>query len=368
VFGASDRIVSPPGEVQFSFNYRGLRSNDHYSGTQFQYQRKAIGNYVVNTQQLVDLGASYNITQRFSVLGSIPIVNTSWSVPEPAQPPLGPRREQNASGVGDISAMARWWLLSPVIHPRGNVSVAIGIKAPTGNYGAKDEYPNIDGTNDTRKAVDQSIQPGDGGWGVLFDLQAYKSLEHATFYGSGTYLANPRDTNGTPSIIVGLGFGGNPAFAALLENSVPDQYLARAGAAFPVKEGLNLSLGFRIEGLPRYDLLGDSHGWRRPGYETFLEPGVVFSPGRSTWSLFVPKGLVRNRRPNPYTGMAGDATFPDYILLLGYSYRFGAGAPASAPPPGAPEPGRPNFSICPTLPPPSGDSSGQAEAPGSERR
>jgi hypothetical protein len=179
------------------------------------------------------------------------------------------------------------------------------------------------------KAVDQSIQPGDGGWGVVFDFQGFKRLKPVTFYGSGSYVANPRDTNGTPSIIVGLGLAGNPAFASLLENSVPDQYLARAGAAFPVmKDFLTLSIGFRIEGVPRYDLIGDSHGWRRPGYESFLEPGFIFTHGQSTWSLYVPRALVRNRRPNPYTGTPGDATFPDYIVFFGYSYKFGGG-PAS---------------------------------------
>ncbi len=38
--------------------------------------------------------------------------------------------------------------------------------------------------------------------------------------------------------------------------------------------------------------------------------------------IYLPIGLVRNRRPNPYTGAAGDATFPDYVVLVGYSYRF----------------------------------------------
>ena len=138
--------------------------------------------------------------------------------------------------------------------------------------------------------------------------------------------------DGTPSIISGLGVSG-PQFAGLLENSVPDQYLVRAGAAFPLRgSGVSASLAFRVEGLPRYDLFGDSHGWRRPGYETFVEPGARVTAGRSAWSLHVPIGLVRNRRPNPYTGTAGDATFPDYIVLLGYSYRF----PARATPPGAP--------------------------------
>jgi len=350
VFGASEKLVFTPGEWQLNFNYRGAKATDHYSGTQFQYQRQANNNYVVNTQQLYDLGASYTFTERFSVSGSVPVVNASWSIPSPSTPPIGPRREQNSSGLGDVSAVARWWILAPEKHPRGNFSVGIGLKAPTGRYDVEDNYPDLgnppvpdpdgDGLDYTSKAVDQSIQPGDGGWGALFDLQGYKRLKHMTFYGSGTYLINPRDTNGTPSIIVGLGFGTNPAFADLLVNSVPDQYVARAGAAFPVGHGpLTLNLGFRIEGLPRYDLIGDSHGWRRPGYETFLEPGFLFTTGRSTWSIYVPIGLVRNRRPNPYTGAPGDATFPDYIILAGYSYTFPApGAKAGAAEPGAAKP------------------------------
>ena len=337
VFGASDAHGFVPKEWQFSFNYRGLKSDDHYNGTQFQYQRESARTFVINTQQLYDLSASYSLTKRINVSGSLPVVNSTWSIPTPTAPTPGPRREQNSSGIGDASALARFWLLDPDKHPHGNVSAGIGVKAPTGDYAVEDEYPNLNGTNNTRKAVDQSIQPGDGGWGAIFDLQAYRAWTRVTLYGSGTYLANPRDTNGTPSIIVGLGFAGNPALADLLENSVPDQYVARIGTAFPVaKTPLALSLGFRIEGLPRYDLFGESHGRRRPGYETYVEPGVVYSHGDSTWSLYVPKGLVRNRRPNPYTGNPGDATFPDYVVLFGYSYRFGANRAPSAPVPDLP--------------------------------
>jgi hypothetical protein len=342
VFGADEQIVFTPGEWILAFNYRGSKANDHYNGTQFQYQRETLNNYVDNSQQLYDFAATYTVTERFSLFGSIPVVNATWSIPEPAQPPLGPRREQNASGIGDVSALARFWLMDPAKHPRGNVSAAIGVKAPTGKYGVEDEYPDLSGTNKTLKAVDQSIQPGDGGWGAIFDFQAYKRLKPVTFYGSGSYLANPRDTNGTPSIIVGLGFGANPAFADLLENSVPDQYVARAGAAFPVKKDFfTMSIGFRIEGVPRYDLLGDSHGWRRPGYETYVEPGFLFNHGRSTWSIYVPRGLVRNRRPNPYTGTPGDATFPDYVVVVGFSYRFSGATPS--PSRTAPEPSEPKL-------------------------
>lgn len=86
--------------------------------------------------------------------------------------------------------------------------------------------------------------------------------------------------------------------------------------------GLSVSLAYRVEGLPRYDLIGDSHGWRRPGYEMFVEPGLTVSKGGSTWSLHVPIGFHRNRETNPYSGREGDATFPDFILLTGISHRF----------------------------------------------
>lgn len=33
--------------------------------------------------------------------------------------------------------------------------------------------------------------------------------------------------------------------------------------------------------------------------------------------------FYRNRRPDPYTGVRGDATFPNYIFLATYGYRFG---------------------------------------------
>lgn len=99
--------------------------------------------------------------------------------------------------------------------------------------------------------------------------------------------------------------------------------------AFPIRGRLSGSMGLRMEGLPRYDLIGESHGWRRPGYETLFEPGISFTKGASAWSAYVPLALVRNRQRNPYSGFEGDATFPDYILLLSYAHRFGlSGQPA----------------------------------------
>lgn len=323
VFGAASKLVPEKGEWQVSLAYRGLESNDHYSGTEHQRVRDREGTYVVNTQQALDLGVSYTVSDRLGFTLGIPIVKSSWAVPTPIRPVPGPRAKQEASGLGDISLTGRYWAFAP--DSRHNVSLGLGVKAPTGEYDATQEYPNIDGTNSSIKAVDQSVQPGDGGWGILFDVQAFQQFRRATLFANGTYLANPRDTNGTPSILVGLGLGNNPAFLqeGVLVNSVPDQFLVRLGAVMPVgKSGFGVSLAYRMEGLPRYDLIGDSHGWRRPGHEMFAEPGITYSKGGSTWSLNMPIGFYRNRQPNPYSGREGDATFPKYILLTSYSQRF----------------------------------------------
>jgi len=337
VFGAADTLPQREKEWQVSFSYRGLTSDDHYNGVKFQYARKANETYVINTQQLYDLSATYYFTNRWSASLSVPVVNSTWALPTPIAPlPPGPRAEQNSSGLGDIIVSGRLWMLDPEKHPRGNWSLGLGVKAPTGKNNVEDSYPNINGTNDREKVVDMSIQPGDGGWGYLFDLQGYKALKRVTFFGSGTYLASPKNTTGEPSIVVGLGVA-SPANVRIQENSAVDNYLLRAGAVFPVKEsGFAMSLAFRMEGLPRYDLIGDNLGFRRPGYETFIEPGFIYNLGRQTLSLYVPIGLVQNRLKNPSDtgGQAGDATFPEYIILAGYSYRFparGAGSPQEQP-------------------------------------
>lgn len=323
VLGASD-VLSESGEWQVSLSYRGLESDTHYSGTVEQRHREELGTYVINRQMLLDLGITYTVNPRFSLSLGVPYVDASWSVPLPIQPVPGPRSQQDASGLGDVSLTGRYWLLDPATASRGNVSIGLGVKAPTGDEAATDVYPDLTGQNPERKTVDQSVQLGDGGWGGLVELLAFRRVGPVTLFATGSYLVNPRDTNTTPSILVGLGLGSSPANEGLLVNSVPDQYVARIGGVFPSGlDGLSLSLGGRIEGLPRYDLIGDSHGWRRPGYEVFVEPGLVYTHGPSSLSLHVPIGVQRNRQPNPYTGREGDATFPDYVTLASYSYRFG---------------------------------------------
>jgi len=117
----------------------------------------------------------------------------------------------------------------------------------------------------------------------------------------------------------------SPSFGA-------DQYLVRGGGAIAIAKGFAFQGAYRIEGQRRYDLLGKSHGFRRPGVAMFAEPGISYSNGRQTISLNVPIAFYRNRKPDPYTGLQGDATFPRYIMLGSYGFRFGGKRGAQATP------------------------------------
>jgi len=351
VFGASADPYLQRGEWLFGTAARGLRSHDHYSGTIEQVQRQDNHNYVINKQYSLDLSGNYAVTRRFSLGLAVPIVRASWSIPLPVNP-AGQRSEQNAQGIGDVTLTGRYWMFNPDVHQRGNLSLGLGLKAPTGKDNVTDTYPDRTGANPQAKTVDQSIQPGDGGWGAIVEVNGFKRIRFATYYGSGTYLMNPRDTNRTPSLVVGLAPGGvvTPAQAPRAVNSVPDQYVLRTGAAFALgKSPFAAAIGFRMEGLPRYDLIGDSHGFRRPGYETFAEPGFYYSRGNDTWSVNVPIALKRNRRPDPYTGNTGDATFPNHVYLVSFTHRFGSpgGTPRTGAASGAgAAPGAPPAAAC----------------------
>ena len=145
-----------------------------------------------------------------------------------------------------------------------------------------------------------------------------------------SYLANPRNTNGTPSILVGLlGPAANtPANSNKLVNSVADQYLLRLGIATKIPEARVISR-VRWRSARKASTGTTCSGGR-------MASGVLATSCTSSracrtdykgqsFSFNVPVGLYRNRKPDPYTGAEGDATFPDYVFLGSYSVRFGKG-------------------------------------------
>jgi len=77
---------------------------------------------------------------------------------------------------------------APPSHHDGNINIGIGVKAPTGDERAVDDFHQFGGTVILRP-VDIAAQPGDGGWGFLLQMQAFqKIIKNLYGYISGFYL------------------------------------------------------------------------------------------------------------------------------------------------------------------------------------
>ena len=160
---------------------------------------------------------------------------------------------RSSQGIGDLRIAGSYWLVNPVKLPKANLAVGLGVKLPTGNYGATDNFHRLtkEGQDYTVNIpVDQSIQPGDGGVGASVELQGYASLTKTlTAYANGFYLFNPRETNGVVR---------NPTAATTDPVtgtfSVADQFAARVGLSQSIKAipGLAVMLGGRVEGVPAH--------------------------------------------------------------------------------------------------------------------
>jgi hypothetical protein len=231
-------------------------------------------------------------------------------------------------GLGDIRVGASYWLLDPIKHMNGNISLGFGIKAPTGNSNVQGQFHRLDTEKKDytiTKAVDQSIQLGDGGWGINLEIQGYQAIaSNASFYYNGFYMLNPQNTNETYANPLTKENVQNPI---TIKHSIADQFAARAGVAYALipKYGIAVSFGGRVEGVPALDVLGKSEGFRRPGYIISVEPGISYMNKKNTFALNLPIATTRNRTRSysdlKYGGQ-GDAAFADYFLSATYSHRF----------------------------------------------
>jgi hypothetical protein len=222
------------------------------------------------------------------------------------------------NGIGDLTLGVHSWLFRPPTDSSANIGIGMSLKLPTGRYNAAGPALDRNG-NRIIATADQSIQPGDGGTGFSFDLQAFHPGPlRSMLYLNGIYLFNPRNTNGVST------FRSRRGEEVM---SVTDQYLVRGGIsrAVPKVPGLFVTFGGRMEGVPVRDLLGRSDGFRRPGYAISADPGFLYSRWGYTFMCNVPWAIERNRRRSVTdiaNGFHGDAAFADYTLLIGVSRRF----------------------------------------------
>ncbi len=304
-----------------SVDYRWYRSFRHFVGDMEQPQREAKGNNVINDVHTFDVAATYGINDRWTATLSLPFIDADRS--SLYEHDSVHRHTMHAGGVGDIRLVTDLFLLNPHKHMGGNLAVGVGFKAPTGDDKAADTAYRA--TGPVIRPVDTSIQPGDGGWGIIFEIQGYQRIYGNLFgYVQGSYMMTPEEQNDTETTL-----GDNPATPlARKHNSIPDQYFGRGGFSYVLwpEHGLTLSIGARIEGVPVYDAIGGSLGFRRPGYTISVEPGISWTGKRNAFSLNAPVALYRNReRSAPEIALGrpgGDAAFADFSILASFTHRF----------------------------------------------
>jgi hypothetical protein len=275
---------------------------------------------MINTVNLIDVSASYGFNARWSANLTIPFIQAERS--SVFEHTDGRRHSMSSSGLGDLRLTTDFWLLDPHKHMNGNIALGIGFKAPSGD----DEETDISyrATGPVYRPVDQSIQPGDGGWGFILQLQAYQQIYQNLFgYVQGSYLMAPKEQNDTQTVMGDLLPPGPATY-----NSISDQYFGRGGFSYLVWPGggVTLSLGGRIEGVPVYDAIGGSLGYRQPGYTVSVEPGITWTGKRNSFSILAPVAVYRNRlRSAAEIEMGrpgGTASFADYSILASFSHRF----------------------------------------------
>lgn len=308
--------VSPymnAGDWNLQVFYRGYRSVEHFRGTEPFPELDANGPR--NIQHYTTINAWYGLSRRWNLSLSVPLLFNSFDVRRAAPGtldrvwvPIG------ASGLGDIGVKARLWLMDPDGAGSGqrNVGLALGVNLPTGKADRTDDYFG------RQVPVDVSIQTGSGTWAGTATLYAFQNVGPASLFMTGSYYLNPANTTGTPTFFGSLR---NPDNDTL--NSAADQFYAKMGAAVNLKPRWpQLTLAYRVEGVPVSDLVGDSDGFRRPGVIGFIEPGLTFAFGRQLIETSVAIRAHVNIKDSPTSTRVEDATVPKFIFTAAWSLRF----------------------------------------------
>lgn len=307
--GYSGSVPARHWEVGAAF--RRLGADQWFVGSHVRESAAPFGQPLFLGIYSLDATFTYGVTDRLSVTLTVPFSRGTHS----RFYADGNRHTVEAAGLGDISGIANIWLRPPSSARSGNVALGFGLKTASGNNDVVDDF-FLPGGSVTKSPVDQSIQLGDGGVGLVFQLQAYRNLAGRAFaYAYGWYLLTPREKTAVASPLAGVPL------------SVPDVYSVRSGVSTALwrRRGISASLGPRIDGIPLRDLVGGSAGFRRPGYSLYLDPGVVISARRSTWSVNIPLRIHQDFQrslADMERGSAGGGDLARYLVLVGYTVRF----------------------------------------------
>jgi hypothetical protein len=327
--------VNAPGSIDFGIHYRWFDAAVPYSGNLRQSMLESQNIHEIFNSHNIVFAVNYTLNRRFSFFASIPLVyNQKSSVLEHSmvngQFVALQRRITEGIGLGDLITGAHFTILDGTDSISRSLKFGLGIKIPTGAYNQRDIWYNAGPQrSDVLRTVDAAIQPGDGSWGFLADLRGSVSLlSFLGVYGEARYLFNPADNNGVRTFRSFI----SEEFSEEEEMSVTDQYMFRGGISLgKVGSPLVFSSGIRMDGVPVNDLIGESSGFRRPGYAVSWENTVMVQSDRFSVYFSLPYIYYQQRhRSNPearyaaQTGSSGygDASFSRFMICAGLTARL----------------------------------------------
>lgn len=327
--------LQSPDKWMMNISGRYFEAYQSFKGTTKILPLPPPGKRFINYNHTLNFSINKALENNWSLGVDVPIM---WAASVGSPEHLsGERHSTKSFGVGDIRFTVRKWILKSTPTLKGNVELGLGIKFPTGNYQFQDYfyYDKSDPAAKKLAPVDPSIQLGDGGTGIITEVNAfYVFNKHLSIYANFFYLINPRDQNGV-SNQHGNPMGSIPGdslvyLSGMEVNSVPDNYTIRTGANYTFGKFV-LTTGFRYEGAPAHDLFGQNDGLRRVGYIFSFEPGFQFKLKRgflySFYTLPLARATIQTVPDKVLSELSGSYSitpgrFANYLIFLGYAFTF----------------------------------------------
>lgn len=315
-YGESQSTDLRAHEWQLAVDYRYIHADQFFFGTQQTTPpAQFFGQPLIINIHTANVNVTYAATDRVGVRLTVPV---SYGAASRFYPDTS-RHVARAVGIGDISLVGTAWLMTPRTHAKGNVAIGAGVKFPTGNNKYTDNF-FLAGGSSVQWPVDQSIELGDGGWGIILQGQAFRHVAPRTVaYFTGSYLLSPRNQ----TEVVREPVGAN----STVRYSVPDVYSGRLGVSYGLllERGVSVSLGGRIDGIPYHDLIGNNDGFRRPGYVVFVDPGVAIERGPDALTFSTPVRVAQRLATRQMVrpgGLLGSGDLAKVLFFVGYARRF----------------------------------------------
>lgn len=314
---------------QLNINNRYFKSFRDFRGT--TDLKTPEQNRAVVKSYSMDISIGKILRKGWSLNLSVPFAFNSREASAEHGGPNTKRHTTRSFGIGDIRFTAYKWLLPPSIKQRGNIQFGLGFKLPTGDYKYQDYFYR----NDTTKIlspINPSIQLGDGGTGIITELNTFYILNATktiSLYGNFYYMINPREQNGV-SFTTGRIPSRLDSITGNILLSVADQFSIRAGAYFNLKKW-SFSAGIRYEGSPVKDLIGGSEGIRRSGHNFSAEPGILLKMKKATLYTYIPIIIGRkvnqnvpDKQRSKYLGtpFVSPGGFANYLIFIGAQFKL----------------------------------------------